>query len=152
MALPLIPILAVAAIAMFAGAKPKRRKKPIVVPPTPDDEGELYAFGLADFMEGEPLEIDVFPQDMIRFDFEAPVGPAQWQMYSEVTEGAPVLVVEEDHVIPGIDAPEGQPGRYITDILVQPGIGTVQMDFMLVETGIENPQVLMAKQAIIRVV
>lgn len=156
MALPLIPIIAIAALAMFAGAgKKKRRPTPVPPPPLPNgdiDEGELYAFGLGDFMEGEPLEIDVFPGDMIRFAFAEPVQPAAWEVFTEAIEGAPVLVIEEDRLVPGVDDPEGMPGQYIVDVAVHPGLGVVKFDFMYVETGVDNPAVMQTKQAIVRVV
>lgn len=147
MAFPLIPIAVVALIAMAAGGTKKKRRAP-APPPTPDEgyEGEIYAFALEDFEGDAPLPIDVLPGDMIRFDLQQPV-PYEWQMFSEATEGSPVLEVHEEQV-PGGGEP-GAPNRYLADLVVHPGAGTVVLDFMLM--GPDN-QPADTKQAIIRVV
>lgn len=164
MAFPLIPIAIFALIAAVAGGGKKKRR---VTPPAPGpdngngngngDEGEIYAFTLTDFPPGGPedgsLEIDVLPGDMIRFSFEEPPQPAAWQMVNwEVAAGSPVLVIEEDRVVPSPNDPEGTPGQYIVDVAVQPGSGSIAMNFVYVETGVPNPAEMLAKQAIINVV
>lgn len=159
MAFPLIPVAIFALIAAVAGGGKKRRR---ATPPAPGpdngngDGGEIYAFGINDFPpegpESGPLEIDVLPGDMIRFHFSAPTGPSEWRLISEVAEGAPVLEVVEEVSLPGTDATPGTQPTYFADITVHPGRGTVVVDFLFTETGVDNPTVMKAKQAIINVV
>lgn len=163
MALPLIPIAVVALIAMAAGGGKKRRPSPA---PTPngngvngdiDDGGELYAFGIADIPEGVDLEINVIPGDMIRFDFPYDAtSPARWA-YTETVDGDPLLVIEEDTVVP--DDPTQTAAHYLVDVIVEPvvggapgaGRGTVTLDFGLWETDITDPVPVITRRAIIHV-
>jgi hypothetical protein len=136
----LIPVGLAVGLAVALGGK-KKKKGGGAPAPIPEDEGEIYAFGLGDFgtEEGAVMEVAVLPGDAMRFDFETVPGPYSWYLFSEVVNGAPNLEVVEDFVPPAQGSPPGAPGHYIADIMVHPGAGSVALDFMLLEAENEPP-------------
>lgn len=150
MALPIVPLAIAAVLAIAASGKKKRRHTTPAPQPTPDG-GEIYAFGLGDFGTDEEavMEVAVIPGDAMRFDFETVPGPYSWYLFSEVVEGKPVLEVAEEFIQPSEGSPPGAPGHYMADIMVHPGVGSVAIDFMLLES--ENSPPLEHKKVLVLV-
>lgn len=116
----LLPILLLAGGAAVVMSKKKKKtaKTNGGAAPSPD-EGEIFAFDVAEAKahEGEPLALKV--GDMVRFGFEQPLS-YEWNSYTEVMSGKPMVAVEESR----------PSGRYIADLeAIDPG--EISLSFML---------------------
>jgi hypothetical protein len=92
MALPVIPLLIVAGLALL-GRKPKRPEPT----PTPTPTGQEFNFDLDGLKETPEIAVRVGDKIHIQLPIQVAL-PAAWQIFTEAVEGEPVVVVTQEDV------------------------------------------------------
>jgi hypothetical protein len=107
MPLPLLPLLIVGGLVLVGTAGKNKRPENGGEPPP---EGAVIPISWEELQASSEIGIDV--GDTLQSSLpEAP--PAEWNLYTEVIGGDPIIVVTED----AIPAPEGaEPGNYGTKV------------------------------------